>query len=350
LLNGGGVVVFPTETVYGVAASPFAPGAVKRLVQCKGRPEHKPLALALGNPQELLDWIPEPTKLGRRLSQRCWPGPATLVFTDGFHRGRLTELPEKVRQQVCPHDSLGLRVPAHPAILAVLAELAGPLLLTSANRSGEPDAVSGDAATRGLGEAVDLIIDDGPTRFGRPSSVIRISGERWEMLREGAVSARDVQRLTRCQVLFVCTGNTCRSPLAEGLCRKLLAERLGCTPGELPERGFVVLSAGVSAMMGCRASAEAICAAERRGVDLRGHVSQPLSATLFTQADYVFALTKGHLELVAACYGQPLGQVSLLCPSGEDIADPIGGDQEVYERCAEQIEACLRERVPALEP
>jgi protein-tyrosine phosphatase len=232
----------------------------------------------------------------------------------------------------------------------VLRELGEPLLLTSANRSGEPDALTGGQAAAALGEQVDLILDDGPTLYAQPSSVIRILPDRWEMLREGVVPARVLERLTRCVILFVCTGNTCRSPMAEGLCKKLLAERLGCTPAQLPERGFVVLSAGVSAMMGGSASAEAIDAARQRGVDLEGHRSQPLTGDLLAQADYVFALTQGHLDVLPSRFPVPLGQVGLLALNGGDIDDPIGFEAAVYTQCADQIEACLRERVPALEP
>jgi tRNA threonylcarbamoyl adenosine modification protein (Sua5/YciO/YrdC/YwlC family) len=349
VLERGGLVAFPTETVYGIAASLFAAGAIERLVHCKGRPENKPLTLALGEPQEALEWAPGMSKLGRRLALRGWPGPLTLVFDHGLEGGRLSQLPQDVRQRVAPQGSLGLRVPAHEAILDVLSQLTTPLVLTSANRSGEPDALTGTQVHETLGSTVDLIIDGGPTRYGKPSSVIRVCQDRWEPLREGVMPASLIDSLTRCLVLFVCTGNTCRSPLAAGLCQKLLAERLVCTPGELPQRGFVVRSAGVSAMMGMSASAEAIETARERGVDLEGHVSQPLTPALLAQADYVFAMTEGHLGAIRLYFGGTSAHVELLSPAGEHIPDPIGGDRQAYEDCAARIEACLRERVPLLE-
>ena len=349
VLQRGGLVALPTETVYGVAASPFVAGAVERLVQCKGRPEDKPLTLALGSPHEALAWVPGMGKIGKRLARRGWPGPMTLVFEQGLDQGMLEHLPLEARQRIAPHGSLGLRVPAHEAILRVLDRLAGPLVLTSANRSGEPDAVTGSQIQETLGATLELIIDDGPTHLGQPSSVIRVTDDRWQVLREGVMPASLIGSLTTCVVLFVCTGNTCRSPLAAGLCRKLLAERLHCAPDQLPARGFVVLSAGVSAMMGMGATAAAIETARRRGVDLEGHVSQPLSPALLAQADYVFAMTQSHLRAFPMRCGDLGQRMELLASTGEDISDPIGGDEQVYDECADRITACLQERVTALE-
>src|SRR5262245_27706066 len=79
-LGAGRLVAFPTETVYGLAASALAAGAVQRLRQSKGRPDDKPLTLALAGPADALDWVPGMSRLGRRLARRCWPGPVTLVF------------------------------------------------------------------------------------------------------------------------------------------------------------------------------------------------------------------------------------------------------------------------------
>src|SRR5262245_59537138 len=131
-LREGRLVAFPTETVYGLAASPLVPVAVAQLRQSKGRPEGKPLTLAIGSPADAQDWVPDISSLGRRLARRCWPGPVTLVFDAGIERGLASQLSDEVRQWVAPAGSLGLRVPAHEAILHVLYQLSGPLVLSSA--------------------------------------------------------------------------------------------------------------------------------------------------------------------------------------------------------------------------
>ncbi len=351
-LNERQLVAFPTETVYGIGARALDAEAVERLVHCKGRPDGKPLTLALRHPGEVLDWVPGITGLGRRLCRRLWPGPVTLVFAEGSEGGLARHLPDAVRRRACPNGSLGLRVPAHAAIQGVLQRLAGPLVLTSANRSGEPDATTGrqvvDNLTPSANGGLALVIDDGPTRYGQASTVVKITGKRWEVLREGVVSARTLEQLAGRVILFVCTGNTCRSPLAEGLCKRLLAERLGCPVEELPRRGFVVISAGVSAMMGCGATPEAIESARALGVSLEGHLSRPVTGALLAQADLVFAMTRGHLRTLAAGWPRCDATVEVLLPDGGDIPDPIGGDQETYAQCAEHIVACLQQRLEQL--
>jgi protein-tyrosine phosphatase len=140
-----------------------------------------------------------------------------------------------------------------------------------------------------------------------------------------------------CHIVFVCTGNTCRSPLAEGLCKKLLAERLSCAVEQLPERGFVVLSAGVAAMMGGAAAAEAVEVGREYGVDLSGHRSQPLLPELAERAGYLVAMTAGHLWSLAYQYPDLADRCRLLDPTGGDLPDPIGCDLQVYRDCARAI-------------
>lgn len=340
-LADGQLVAFPTETVYGLASSAFLPEAVARLQQSKGRPEKKPLTLAIGSAAEAAEWVPDISPLGRRLARRCWPGPVTLVF--GGNSSKLARrLPEAVRQRICPEGTLGLRVPAHDAVLEVMKAMAAPLVLTSANRSGEPPATTAAQVLEAVGEEVALIIDDGPCRFGQASTVVKVDGSSWKVLREGVVSAEMLRQQAARKIVFICTGNTCRSPLAEALCKKHLAERLGCRPEELLERGICVQSAGIAAMIGAEATPEAVEAARALGADLSKHRSRPLSAELASQADYLIAMAHSHLLALEAQFPEVGCPPRLLSPQGEDIADPIGSDQPVYERCAQEISRHLQ--------
>jgi protein-tyrosine phosphatase len=351
-LGDGRVVAFPTETVYGLAASALAPTGVERLLRGKGRPDGKPLTLAIGSAAAAVDWVPGISALGRRLARRCWPGPVTLVFGTGIEQGLASRLPETVRRQVCPGGTLGLRVPDHSAILQVLGQIPGPLVLTSANASGEEPAITAEGVLQvagAMGEDLALIVDDGPSPYGRASTVVKVDGERFEVLREGVVTADELERLSPCVIVFVCTGNTCRSPLAEALCKKMLAERLRCPVDELPRRGFVVVSAGLSAMMGGGAAEAAVDVAREMGADLSRHSSRTLTPELAAEADFLFTMTRSHRQAVTAQLARLGVSPRLLCRDGGDIADPIGCERAIYRECAEQIARQLEGLLPELQ-
>jgi len=348
-LAEGGIAALPTETVYGLAASALRESAVERLLALKERTASKPLALAIKSAEEARDYAPDMCPLAQRLARRCWPGPVTLVVDDSHPESLVRQLPPKVQQAVSPRQTIGLRVPGHEAFHDVLRMLAGPLVLSSANRPGAPEAVTAQEVVETFGDRIDLVLDDGPCRFGQPSSVVQVRKGHYEVLRAGVVPEHTLRRLSSLLVLLVCTGNTCRSPMAEMICRQLLAKRLKCKIEELEDRGVMVMSAGIAAMLGGRASVEAVEVMAEMGLDLAGHETQPLTEPLVRHADAIFTMTRAHRDALLAQWPSAAERTRLLSPKGADISDPIGASVDRYRQCAVEIRNELKHRIKELQ-
>jgi protein-tyrosine-phosphatase/tRNA A37 threonylcarbamoyladenosine synthetase subunit TsaC/SUA5/YrdC len=332
-LRRDGLLALPTQTTYRLIAPALNADAVARLRECN---PSQPVELAVNSVANLRDWLPKLGKTGQRVARRLWPGPLTLLCNDGGEIGLCRRLPCGTEDLLRQTGSLRFCQPHHPSWQVLLRQLAEPVV-TSLLPASEASPDAPRDLLRRLGNRIAILVLDGTNYPTGSDSEVEVSQETWQLRREGVLTRQEITKQLGQWIAFICTGNTCRSPLAEALCKKRLADRLGCTVAELPSRGYVIVSAGLAASSGLPAAAEAIAVAASFQADLTQHRSQQLSLELALQADHLLVMTDRHRQALAEYLGPTNNPPQLLHPEQRDIADPIGGPREVYEQCAQEV-------------
>lgn len=288
--------------------------------------------LLVGSIDAAADWLPDLSTLQARLVTRSWPGAVAFRVPESEWT-LAPALPQAVRRQVCNASGLAIRVPRSDVVEDVLALLPAPLIA----------AEQGEWTERAAVELVDAV----PASV-TPATEVRLSGAGYEILTEGTVSLRELERNAGMEVVFVCTGNTCRSPMAEAIFVDLAARELDVSPGELAGRGVRARSMGLAAADGMPASGDAVDVALRHGLDLSGHLSTPATLEALSRADAVFTMTQGHRAAILSQAPELAATTQTLIPDGRDISDPIGMGPREYAACFDEIAAAITQRLPNL--
>jgi L-threonylcarbamoyladenylate synthase len=234
ILRGGGLVAFPTETVYGLGADAANPAAVRKVFQAKGRPADHPLIVHIADMSALKNWAAEVPRGAWLLAEKYWPGPLTIILKRAAHVSDVVTGGQR---------TLGLRVPAHPVAQRLLRAFGGGIAAPSANRYGHLSPTNAQHVRDDLGAAVDCILDGGACPVGIESTIVDLSSSQPALLRPGQISARQIEDALLAQL----AAPSAASPRASGTLASHYAPRLPLklVPGEQIEAYLRKEAAGV---------------------------------------------------------------------------------------------------------
>ena len=328
IIRQGGLVIFPTETVYGIAADYANPKAIKRLREVKKRSDDKPFAILIAR-KEFVDLLSDSVDIAvYKLIDEFWPGPLTIVMSGKE-----------------PGQTVGIRMPNNLIALNFIYQAQCVIAAPSANFEGNPPPLTCEEALKDLDGLVDIAMDGGPVAVGQSSTVVDLTAPERKILRPGPITPEEIEQVIKQKVvLFVCTGNSCRSVMAEYLMKRMLGAR----------QDVQVISAGTGAYVTMGASPETLEVLRKEGINATMHRSQPINRTMLKKADLILVMTQTHRR-----------QILDLCPTVEkrvyllkefakvtpgmgislDISDPIGKPKEVYEECIMTIKEIIEKVV-----
>ena len=311
ILKAGGLVVIPTETVYGIAANMLNEKTIKRLYEVKQRPKDKPFSIHIASKEEVERYARDILPFAYRLIERFWPGPLTLVL--------------KSKE----NGKVGLRMPNHKVALSIIKEAVIPVVCPSANLSGNPACHTPNEVLKDLEGLVNLVVDAGRTPLGIESTIVDVTQLPMQILREGALSKDKIEEVAgKKTILFVCTGNSCRSVMAKALLEKKLKER--------GREDIEVISAGTMMLGGLGATNETRELLSQEGIDVANHHSQTVTKDMVKKSDIILIMERLHEERILKLFPEAKFRLFLLKEFAKikdnnlDIADPIGKSMEFY--------------------
>lgn len=355
-LDKGGLIVYPTDTLYGLGVDAYNRKAVNKLFRVKKRDKRNAVSIMLNSMQQIKEIFGfDPPDIKNDLD-KILPGRCTAIINNSYQKKiPILENPNKPGSYL---QKVAIRIPAHPISGSLAHLFDSPISCTSANLSGQQNNYTVDNIVSQLGNQIDLVLDAGRTPASQGSTILDFTTDPYSVLREGDISVNELNKLfgkdkitvvkTKYVITFVCSGNICRSPIAEAILKKMISKTKY-------KNDVYIHSAGTLSIPTSAAHGYAVDICNEADIDLTHHLSKHINKDMVKNSDIVFCMAQNHMSYLLKKYSLYKNKFSLLKQwqrpkqiSIPSIADPIGHEKDFFKSTFIEIRSELKRVLPAI--
>jgi tRNA threonylcarbamoyl adenosine modification protein (Sua5/YciO/YrdC/YwlC family) len=354
-LDKGGLIVYPTDTLYGLGVDAYNRKAVDKLFEVKKREKHQPVSIMLNSMQQIKEIFGfNPTTIKNDLD-KILPGKYTVIINNSYKKKiPILENPEKPGSYL---EKVAIRIPANPISGSLAHLFDAPISCTSANISGKENMFTVDDIVSQLGNQIDLVLDAGRLPASQGSTVVDFTCDPYAILRTGDVSKNELQKIldkeiqtvkSKYIITFICSGNICRSPIAEAILKKMISKTKY-------KSQVMIQSAGTLSIPTSAAHGFAVDICHDADIDLTHHLSRHVNEDFVKNSDIIFCMAQNHISYLVKNYPKYKSKFILLkqwqkpkLVSIPSIADPIGHEKDFFKSTFSEIHSELKRILPAL--